>query len=1070
MSDLTQDHRTPSSVQDGEARDNPARRLGLLWRQGQEPKVEQFLAEAGICEVAEILAVLQVDQSERLRIGRRVPAEAYLQAFPALANDPQHAIDLVFAEYLLREDLGERPTLDEMVERFPQYAAELRLQIGLHHAMETRDGQPTCASGESRSTLPLDQRSDPAEELAGLPVVPGYEIVGVLGRGGMGIVYRAYRTELNRQVAIKMVHAGAQASARTLARFRVEAEAVARLQHPNIVQVHDVGQHAGSPFLVLELVEGQNLAQRISGTPQPARWAAEIVEKIARAVHAAHHQGVVHRDLTPSNILLTDDGTPKIADFGLAKLVIGGGERRTQTGEIVGTPSYMAPEQASGRLGEIGAATDVYALGAILYELITGRPPFKGESPLETMRQVVNDQPVAPSRLRSKLPRDLEVIALKCLHKEPQRRYLQALDLAEDLHRFLEGRPILARRASIVERSWRWCRRNPGLAAASITAAAALASLFVGTAVAAWTFRTQRNQIRQAEAEAKAVIDFLQNDVLAQASSYEQVRMHPEITPDPNLTVRKLLNRAAESIEGKFQSQPSVDATVRETIGKAYLGVESFDKAEHHLKRAVDLWRREQGEKSAETLSAMAQLFWCYQMQMKYREAEAVGKKTLELCLEVLGETHPITLDVMHKLVFLYVDHHKHAQAAPLAQKYMDTCRRVFGESHIQTAQAYAIMGRLSMNQGGYADAEKALTKSYEIRSRILGKEHPSTLGVMTHLAFVNSLQGNNPRAEQLDSELLKTYRRIFSADHPQTLNIVIALGRVYLDEGKLAQAEQLLVQAAQGWSRITNEDHLHTILAKRVLGWIYEAQERYAEAEKLYTDSLERLRRTQGAEHFHTLDALVDLGRLYGEQGRYADGEKLLTQALAEKRRLLGDNDFTTMRAFKDLMRLYQVQGKHALARGLFTDALERDQRTLGEKHPQTIAAMNELAWYLATAPESSGQRDPVRAVELSQKTVAASPQDGNLWNTLGVAYCRVGEWTAAIEALDKSMELSKGGTSLDWFFLAIAESRLGHPAEARNWYNKAVEAMEKGNRRDPELLQFRAEAETVLGHSPAK
>ncbi len=270
-----------------------------------------------------------------------------------------------------------------------------------------------------------------------------------------------------------------------LARFRVEAEAVARLQHPNIVQIHEVGQHAGSPFLVLELVEGRNLAQRLAGTPQPARQAAELVETLARAIDSAHRQGVVHRDLTPANVLLTADGRPKITDFGLAKLIIGGGDLRTQTGELLGTPSYMAPEQAASRHQAIGAATDVYALGAILYELLTGRPPFKAESALETLRQVVAHEPVAPSRLRPKLPRDLETICLKCLHKEPSHRYASAAALAEDLRRFLENRPITARRSSVVERFGRWCRRNPAVAALCGVTSTLLLTLTVVSVTAA---------------------------------------------------------------------------------------------------------------------------------------------------------------------------------------------------------------------------------------------------------------------------------------------------------------------------------------------------------------------------------------------------------------------------------------------------------------------------------------------------------------------------------------------------------------------------------------------------------
>jgi tetratricopeptide (TPR) repeat protein len=475
---------------------DPARRLWDLWRQGERPIVEEFLIEAGVRAPDEILAVLRVDQAERYRLGQRVAAETYLAAFPALANDREHAIDLIFAEYVLREEMGEKPTLQGFLDRFPQHAEELRLQLELHRAMVTHHEPEVRAVGETVLRPIEPGKGEPGEKLEGLPELPGYECLSELGRGGMGIVYRAWHKELSRHVALKMVHAGAQAAAPVLARFRVEAEAVARLAHPNIVQIYDIGQHLGSPFMVLELVEGRNLAQRTAGTPQLARWSAELVETLARAIQAAHQQGVVHRDLTPSNILVAADGTPKITDFGLAKLVIGGGELRTQTGDLLGTPSYMAPEQASSRQAAIGPATDVYALGAILYELLCGRPPFKGESPLETLRQVIANPPVAPSRLRPELPRDLETICLKCLRKEPPQRYADALALALDLRRYLDGRPILARPSSMVERAWRWCKRNRAVAALLALVIGLCVALALGSTAAALRLKLSRDEAR----------------------------------------------------------------------------------------------------------------------------------------------------------------------------------------------------------------------------------------------------------------------------------------------------------------------------------------------------------------------------------------------------------------------------------------------------------------------------------------------------------------------------------------------------------------------------------------------
>jgi WD40 repeat protein len=340
--------------------------------------------------------------------------------------------------------------------------------------------------------------------------VPGYEILGELGRGGMGVVYKAKQVALNRVVALKMILAGGHAGADARARFRKEAEAVARLQHPHIVQVFEVGEHEGRPYFSLEYVDGGSLAGRLNGTPRGPREAAALVRTLAEAVQAAHEKGVVHRDLKPANVLLAfpsfsrrsesgagatsppaplserrlNEAVPKITDFGLAKKL--DEEGQTQTGEIVGTPSYMAPEQASGDKRQIGPASDVYALGAILYELLTGRPPFKGPTPLETILQVAADEPVPPRRLQPKLPRDLETVCLKCLQKQPAKRYASARALAEDLRRFLAGEPVAARPVGRRERLLKWAKRRPAVAALTAALALALALLAFGGAWFAW--------------------------------------------------------------------------------------------------------------------------------------------------------------------------------------------------------------------------------------------------------------------------------------------------------------------------------------------------------------------------------------------------------------------------------------------------------------------------------------------------------------------------------------------------------------------------------------------------------
>jgi WD40 repeat protein len=319
-------------------------------------------------------------------------------------------------------------------------------------------------AGDPESPLQSTQKVAPAAAHDGraFPEIPGYEILSELGRGGMGVVYKAWQVRLGRIVALKMIGSGTSAGPEELARFRLEADAVARMQHPNVVQIYDVGEHDGRPYFPLEFVEGGSLAQKLAGKPLPCREAAALVQTLARAIDCAHQRGIVHRDLKPANVLLTADGTPKITDFGLAKLQ--GEAGLSQAGQPLGTASYMPPEQALGNLREIGPAADVYALGAILYECLTGGPPFLGETWQETVMQVLTEEPLAPNRRRRDVPRDLETICLKCLHKQPAGRYDSAQVLADRLGLFLAGKPIPDRPVAWWERGYKWARRHPALA------------------------------------------------------------------------------------------------------------------------------------------------------------------------------------------------------------------------------------------------------------------------------------------------------------------------------------------------------------------------------------------------------------------------------------------------------------------------------------------------------------------------------------------------------------------------------------------------------------------------------
>jgi WD40 repeat protein len=338
------------------------------------------------------------------------------------------------------------------------------------------------------------------------------------------VVFKARQVGLDRLVALKMILAGALAGPEERARFHREAEAVARLQHPHVVQIHEVGEHDGQPFFALEFLSGGSLDHQLAGTPWPAERATRLVQTLAGAVDAAHARGILHRDLKPANVLLAADGTPKITDFGLAKrLDTGGGasvDCRTDTGAIVGTPSYMAPEQATGLRGGVGPAADVYALGAILYECLTGGPPFRGATVWDTVEMVRSAEPVPPRRLQPKVPRDLETICCKCMEKNPRKRYPTALALAKDLDRFLAGEPIVARPMGTLGRLVEWARRRPAIAA--LSAAVALVTL-AGAGLVAWGWY-ETEQARQGESRQRLQAVAAEGRAKAQAEAAERAR------------------------------------------------------------------------------------------------------------------------------------------------------------------------------------------------------------------------------------------------------------------------------------------------------------------------------------------------------------------------------------------------------------------------------------------------------------------------------------------------------------------------------------------------------------------
>jgi WD40 repeat protein len=421
------------------------------------------------------------------------------------ANDSTRREDrlhAVLAEYLDAAAAGKAPDRAELLARHPDLAAELASFFADHDQVRRlveplRPGGPDTPGTEAPTVAPRQAAADPP--LGVVRYFGDYELLEEVARGGMGVVYKARQISLNRTVALKMILAGQLASPADVQRFRSEAEAAASLDHPHIVPIYEVGEHQGQHYFSMKFIDGGSLTQQLPRLLHEPRAAARLMATVARAVHHAHQRGILHRDLKPGNVLVDAAGQPHVTDFGLARR-IEGDSNLTQSGAIVGTPSYMAPEQAAGKK-RLSTAADVYSLGAVLYELLTGRPPFRAETALDTLLQVLEKEPAPPRALNPRIDRDLETICLKCLHKEPERRYESAAALAEDLERWLAGEPIQARPVRAPERLWRWCRRNPAVSAMGTLAGLLLIAAIVTGVLAAIRDREHAAAIARQELE-----------------------------------------------------------------------------------------------------------------------------------------------------------------------------------------------------------------------------------------------------------------------------------------------------------------------------------------------------------------------------------------------------------------------------------------------------------------------------------------------------------------------------------------------------------------------------------------
>jgi len=559
-------------------------------------------------------------------------------------------------------------------------------------------------------------------------LIGGYEVRKILGRGGMGIVYQAKQKKLDRIVALKMVLAGSHASSEQLQRFISEAKAVGHLQHPNIVQIFEVGEHENLPFFTLEFVDGDSLDKQLAGKPLTPVVAARLLEKLSRAMQYAHDNGILHRDLKPANVLMCKDGTPKITDFGLAKrLEDADDSASTRTGTIMGTPSYMSPEQASGSVHELGPATDQYSLGAMLYEFLTGRPPFLAAKPFETIIKVLHEEPVPPRQLQSTLPADLETICLKALQKEPEKRYASCIDLADDLARFSRGEPILARPIGNAERCWRWCKRNPVVASLMATAAACILAVAIISSWFAVTVRENNLELAGKNESLKTLnanlektnVDLKEsNDEKQRRSERLQSYVQEVFTETNRLNIQdnprakdyknEILNKTLpliDEIRGELPKGSQAEATMMsalQQLGKSYADQDKTIEAEKTRSMLVDMARgrlvvQEGSDKSRQNLVSTLLDLSDTRMEMN---------RNLNSSLELLNEALAISQAI--------VDAPK-AAATGLGQNPVYLSKLVLANAHLK-------LGTLLYRKGN----SLAARPHYEATTRLCQETLPS--------------------------------------------------------------------------------------------------------------------------------------------------------------------------------------------------------------------------------------------------------------------------------------------------------------------------------------------------------
>jgi serine/threonine protein kinase/Tfp pilus assembly protein PilF len=733
-----------------------------------------------------------------------------------------------------------------------------------------------------------------------------YRILRALGHGGMGTVYEAQQENPRRVVALKMMRPGL-ISPSLMARFHHEAQALGRLRHPGIAQIYEAGTHrqngAPQPYFVMELVRGQSLVKFAEQHKLSRRTRMELMARICDAVHHAHQQGVIHRDLKPDNILIDDSQPdalqPKILDFGVARIIDPESQTatlHTSAGQIVGTVAYMSPEQASAEPDRIDTRSDVYALGVICYQLLSGRLPYRlnTASVAESVRAIVQDEPAPLSSANRSLRGDVTTIVGKALEKDKSRRYQSAAEMAADIRRHLRDEPITAVPPSTIYQLRKFARRNKALVGGVVAAFVLLASGIVGVSIQ-WRRAEHSARVARSEAAKQAAVNGFLQDMLGAANPRNLTA--DDRAKGRNVSVLDALNAASKKVDaGSLKDHPEVELAVRKSIAVAYSELGATDAAEKHFHAALDLSKK------------------------------------------LFGAQNTDAADVLNSLTILRKEQGRLDEAAELIRQALEMSRKVDGEGHANFATCNDSMGAVLQAQGRYADAEPYFRQAKDLRHKIFGEQSREFTTSLNNLAYVLNDQGKRDEAESLYRQCL-AIRRTILADHPDTALALNNLAFIVRGKGNFVEAEALFREALRMRQKTLGEEHPAVGTGLNNLASVLQAAGKLAEAEPLYQQALVISQKFQGPDHPAIASVLNNLGSLKLSAGQLAEAERFFRESLAMRRRVLPETHPAIATGLRNLALVLLDVNRPDDAEPLIAEALVISAK-VGDTKSDTAAA----------------------------------------------------------------------------------------------------------------------------------